>query len=172
MPATEAGNLKIAQSGEERVQKVFWCMWAKSLPVAPVQLSFALVQNRVALVQKTLGRPFLQLAKTSSAPSPDHFGQCWGFGPLQQALWVATFAFTIDFDVLFLRAFQRPLTLMLLQEFRDRNGSRIVIQIGVYTTFCQEADIVLRKSIAIEMGGVSRYFSNVSGSKQNFPGRW
>ena len=31
VPATEARNLKIAQSGQERVQKVFWCMWTKSL---------------------------------------------------------------------------------------------------------------------------------------------
>ena len=57
---------------------------------------------------------------------------------------------------------QRPLTLILLQKYRDTNGRRIAIQIGgVYTTkrkayFC--------KSIAIEMGGVSRYFSKVLGS--------
>ena len=39
-----------------------------------------------------------------------------------------------------------------------------MIQIGgVYTTFCQEEGI-LCKSIAIEMGGVSRYFSKVSGA--------
>ena len=59
---------------------------------------------------------------------------------------------------------QRPLTLILLQKYRDTNARRIVIQIGgVYTTFCQEEGI-LCKSIAIEMGGVSRYFANVSGS--------
>ena len=39
-----------------------------------------------------------------------------------------------------------------------------MIQIGgLYTTFCQEEGILLQ-SIAIEMGGVSRYFSKVSGS--------
>ena len=39
-----------------------------------------------------------------------------------------------------------------------------MIQIGgVYTTFCQEEGILLQK-YAIEMGGVSRYFSNVLGS--------
>ena len=39
-----------------------------------------------------------------------------------------------------------------------------MIQIGgVYTTFCQEGGILLQK-YAIEMGGVSRYFSKVSGS--------
>ena len=37
---------------------------------------------------------------------------------------------------------------------------------GVYTTFCQEERIVLQ-SIAIEVGGVSRYFSIVSGSGVN-----
>ena len=40
-----------------------------------------------------------------------------------------------------------------------------MIQIGgVYATFCQEEGILLHKSIAIEMGGVSRYFSKISGS--------
>ena len=39
-----------------------------------------------------------------------------------------------------------------------------MIQIGgVYTTFCQTKSILLQ-SIAIEMGGASRYFSEVSGS--------
>ena len=39
-----------------------------------------------------------------------------------------------------------------------------MIQIGgVDTTFCQEEGILLQK-YAIEMGGVSRYFSKVSGS--------
>ena len=54
--------------------------------------------------------------------------------------------------------FQRPLTLILLQKYRDTNGRRIVIQIGgVYTTFCNREGIHLQK-YAIEMGGVSRYF--------------
>ena len=44
-------------------------------PVRLVQKRVALVQNRVALVQETLGRPFLQLAKTPFAPSPNHFGE-------------------------------------------------------------------------------------------------
>ena len=41
---------------------------------------------------------------------------------------------------------QRPLTLILLQKYRDTNGRRIVIQIGgVHTTFCQEEGILLQK---------------------------
>ena len=35
---------------------------------------------------------------------------------------------------------------------------------GVYTTFCQEEGVLWQK-YAIEMGGVSRYFSKVSGSE-------
>ena len=63
-----------------------------------------------------------------------------------------------------LGVFQRPLTRILPQKHRDTNGSRIVIQIGgVYTTFCQAEGIHWQK-YAIEMGGVSRYFSKVSGS--------
>ena len=59
---------------------------------------------------------------------------------------------------------QRPLTLILLQKYRDTNGRRIVIQIGgVYTTLCQKRAYFCQ-SMAIEMGGVSRYFSKVSGS--------
>ena len=43
-----------------------------------------------------------------------------------------------------LGVFQRPLTLILLQQYRNTNGSRIVIQIGgVYTDFCQEERILL-----------------------------
>ena len=42
--------------------------------------------------------------------------------------------------------FQRPLTLILLQKYRDTNGRRIVIQIGgVYTTLCQKEGILLPK---------------------------
>ena len=42
---------------------------------------------------------------------------------------------------------QRPLTLILLQKYRDTNGRRIVIQIGgVYTTCCQEEGILLQKN--------------------------
>ena len=45
-----------------------------------------------------------------------------------------------------LEAFQRPLTLILLQKYRDRHGSHVMIQIGgVYTTFCQEEGILLQK---------------------------
>ena len=45
-----------------------------------------------------------------------------------------------------LGVFQRPLTLILLQEHRDTNGRHIAIQIGgVYTTFCQEERILLQK---------------------------
>ena len=108
----EARNLKIAQSGQERVQKVSWCIWTRRL-LHWCKREFALVQNRVALVQETFGRPFLQLAKTpfapspnhfgavqetfclqlaktAFAPSPNHFGQFRGFGPLQQALGLQT----------------------------------------------------------------------------------
>ena len=67
-----------------------------------------------------------------------------------------------------LGVFQRPLTLILLQKYRDTNGRRIVIQIGgVYTTFCQKEAYFCR-SIAIEMGGVRRFFSEVSGSGVDF----
>ena len=39
--------------------------------------------------------------------------------------------------------FQRPLTPILLQKYRDTNGSRTVIQIGgVYTHFCTEEGIL------------------------------
>ena len=63
---------------------------------------------------------------------------------------------------------QRPLTLILLQKYRDTYGRRIVIQIGgVYATLCQEEGILLQR-YAIEMGGVSRYFSKVSGSGVDF----
>ena len=45
-----------------------------------------------------------------------------------------------------LGVFQQPLTLILLQKYRDTNGRRVVIQIdGVYTTFCQKEGILLRK---------------------------
>ena len=45
-----------------------------------------------------------------------------------------------------LGVFQRPLTLILLQKYRDTNGRRIVIQIGgVYSTFCQEEGMLLPK---------------------------
>ena len=54
--------------------------------------------------------------------------------------------------------------LVLLQKYRDTNGRRIVIEIGgVYTTLCQE-EAYFCKNIAIKIGGVSRYFSKVSGS--------
>ena len=41
---------------------------------------------------------------------------------------------------------QRPLTLILLQKYRNTNGSRIVIQIGgVYTALCQKEGILSQK---------------------------
>ena len=50
---------------------------------------------------------------------------------------------------LHLGVFQRPLTLILLQKYRDTNGRHIVIQIGgvtgVYTTLCQKEGIHLQK---------------------------
>ena len=45
-------------------------------PLALVQQRVAPVQNRVLVVQKTLGRPLLLGSKTPFAPSPDHF---WTF---------------------------------------------------------------------------------------------
>ena len=42
-----------------------------------------------------------------------------------------------------LGVFQRPLTLILLQKYRDTNGRRIAIQIGgVYTTLSQGEGIL------------------------------
>ena len=59
---------------------------------------------------------------------------------------------------------QRPLTLILLQKYRDTNGRRIVIQIGgVYTTFCQEEGIFLQK-YRDRNGRYRDTFSKVSGS--------
>ena len=44
------------------------------------------------------------------------------------------------------RVFQRLLTLIFLQKYRDTNGRRIVIQIGgVYSTVCQLEGILLQK---------------------------
>ena len=51
-------------------------------PLALVQKRVAPVQNRVLVVQKTLGRPLLPGSKTPFAPSPIHFGHFGGFGPL------------------------------------------------------------------------------------------
>ena len=48
--------------------------------------------------------------------------------------------------VAFWGVFQQPLTLILLKQYRDTNGRRIVIQIGgVYATFCQAEGILLQK---------------------------
>ena len=56
-----------------------------------------------------------------------------------------------------LGVFQRPLTLILLQKYRDTNGSRIVIQIGgVHTTFSQEEGILLQKYRDLSGTGTSR----------------
>ena len=56
-------------------------------------------------------------------------------------------------------------TLIPPQKHRDTNGSRVLIQIGgVYATFTQEEGISSCKSVVIEMGSISRYFSQVSGS--------
>ena len=63
--------------------------WRQSL-LALVQKRVAPVQNGVWVVQKTLGRPLLLGSKTPFAPSPNHFGHFRGFGPLEQALGVAS----------------------------------------------------------------------------------
>ena len=52
-----------------------------------------------------------------------------------------------------------------MQKYRNTNGRRIVIQIrGVYIVRSANGRAYFCKSIAIEMGGVSRYFAKVSGS--------
>ena len=64
-----------------------------------------------------------------------------------------------------LGVFKQPLTLILLQKYRNANGSRVVIEIGgVYSTFCKRRAYFCT-SIAIEMGGASWCFSKVSGSE-------
>ena len=54
---------------------------------------------------------------------------------------------------------QRPLTLILLQKYRDTNGGRIVIQKAVYVLLSAKRRAYICKSIVKEMGGVSRYFA-------------
>ena len=71
VPATEAGNLPIKLSGEGAKGVL---VYVDQKPAALVQKRVALVQNRAAMVQETLGRPFLQVAKTPFAPSPNHLG--------------------------------------------------------------------------------------------------
>ena len=56
------------------------------------------------------------------------------------------------------------MTLILLQKYRDTNGSRIVIQLAAYVLLSAKRSAYFCKSIAIEMGGASQYFSKVSGS--------
>ena len=51
-----------------------------------------------------------------------------------------------------------------LQKYRNTNGRRIVIQLVVYILLSAKKRAYFCKSMAIEMGGVSRYFSKVSGS--------
>ena len=47
-----------------------------------------------------------------------------------------------------LGVFQRPLTLILLQQHCDTHGSRIVMQIGsVYATFSKEEGMLLQKDL-------------------------
>ena len=60
-----------------------------------------------------------------------------------------------------LGVFHRPLTLILLQKYRDTNEMRIVIQIGGVSTTFAIGRAYFGKSIAIEMGAVLRYFSEV-----------
>ena len=55
-----------------------------------------------------------------------------------------------------------PLTLILLQKYREITGSRIWIQIGASSAFCQEEGILFQK-YRVEMGGVSRYFLKIIG---------
>ena len=55
-------------------------------PLALVQKRVAPVQNRVWVVQKTLGRPLLPVSKTPFAPSPNHFWVISIFGPSPRTL--------------------------------------------------------------------------------------
>ena len=58
--------------------------------------------------------------------------------------------------------FQRPLTLILLQKYRDTNGSRIVIQTGgVHTTSCQEEGIFLQKYRDTNGGCIAKLFKSI-----------
>ena len=58
-----------------------------------------------------------------------------------------TFAIQLGRILIKLGVFQRPLNLILLQRYRDTNGSRIVIQIGgvYHATFCHMEGIFLQK---------------------------
>ena len=54
--------------------------------------------------------------------------------------------FSLVFSRFLLGVSQRPLTLILLQKYRDTNWRRIAIQIGgAYTTFCQAEGILLQE---------------------------
>ena len=71
---------------------------------------------------------------------------------------------------LFWGVFQRALTPVLLQKCRKMQRGAVSIQIGgVITTFCQGESILLQKyhESTIEVRGVSRYFSKVSGPGVN-----
>ena len=106
-------------------------------PLAMVQNRVAPVQDRFRKVQETLGRPLLAGCERPFAPSRNHFREFAIFDPLSQAAWFAIIGLGVS---------QRPLTLILLQKYRDTNGSRIVMQIGgVYTTLCQKEGILLQK---------------------------
>ena len=70
--------------------------------------------------------------------SPVRVGQTEFIPSERVQIWVCLF--------LYLGVLQRPLTLILLQKYRDINGSRIVIQIGgVYTTSCLKKGTLLQK---------------------------
>ena len=60
--------------------------------------------------------------------------------------------------------FQRPLTLILLQKYRDTMGAVSCYKLVVYVLLSATRRAYFCKGIAIEMGGVSRYFSKVSES--------
>ena len=66
--------------GQKRVQKVFWANGAKEL-LHWYKKRVAPVQNRVWVVQKTLGRPLLPWVKTPLAPSPSHLWEISIVGP-------------------------------------------------------------------------------------------
>ena len=73
MPATRAQNLEIAKKWlREGAKGVL--VYVDQKPLAMVQKRVAPVQNRVLVVQKTLGRLLLAGSNTPFAPSPNHVG--------------------------------------------------------------------------------------------------
>ena len=93
--------------------------------------------------EERLGPGFPVLKIRDSQMRTEPISPMPGPGPLSHALLLALGLFGGDWSF---GMSQRPLTLILLQKYRDTNGRRIVIQIGgIYTTLCQEKGILLQK---------------------------